>query len=103
MKKLKNVHPGEILKEFFMDELKISFYDLAKAIDGDLREISQLINGSRSVTADAALRLSKYFGNSSQFWLNMQNHFDLEEEKGKKSKEYKKIKSHPWAKNKRLA
>jgi antitoxin HigA-1 len=48
MKKLKNVHPGEILKEFFMDELKISFYDLAKATDVDLREISQLINGSRS-------------------------------------------------------
>jgi antitoxin HigA-1 len=100
MKKLKNVHPGEILKEFFMDELKISFYDLAKAIDVDLREISQLINGSRSVTADTALRLSKYFGNSAQFWLNMQNHFDLEEEKGKKRKEYKKIKPHPWAKTK---
>jgi addiction module HigA family antidote len=90
MKKLKNVHPGEILKLDFLDEMNITPYALAKAIGVDQTRISQLIKGSRSMSADTALRLGKFFNVSPEFWLNIQTRFDLEEEK-QHNKEYNKI------------
>ena len=90
MKKLKNVHPGEILKLDFLDPMNITPYALAKAIGVDQTRISQLIKGSRSMTADTALRLGKFFNVSPEFWLNIQSRFDLEEER-KSNNEYNKI------------
>lgn len=90
MKKLKNVHPGEILKEDFLDEMNITPYALAKAIGVDQTRISQLIKGSRSISADTALRLGKFFNVSPEFWLNIQTRFDLEEER-EKNNSYKSI------------
>ncbi len=81
MKKLNNVHPGEILKEDFLNPLNITAYALAKAIGVDQTRISQLIKGKRRFSADTALRLSKFFGVSAEFWLNAQSRYDLEEEK----------------------
>ena len=91
MKKLKNVHPGEILKLDFLDAMNISATALAKAIAVDQARISQLIKGTRSVSADTALRLGRFFNVSPEFWLNIQARYDLEEEKGKNTK-YKQIK-----------
>jgi len=90
MKKLKNVHPGDILKEDFLDEMKITPYALAKAIGVDQTRISQLIRGTRSMSADTALRLGKFFNVTPEFWLNIQTRFDLEEEK-EHNKEYDNI------------
>ena len=90
MKKLRNVHPGEILKLDFLDPMNITPYALAKAIGVDLAKISQLIKGSRSMTPDTALRLGKFFNVSPEFWLNIQSRFDLEQER-EKSAEYEKI------------
>jgi addiction module HigA family antidote len=89
-KKLKNIHPGEILKADFLDEMDITPYALAKAIGVDQTRISQLIKGTRSMSADTALRLGKYFKISPEFWLNIQSRFDLEEERAKKV-DYDKI------------
>jgi antitoxin HigA-1 len=85
MGKLKNIHPGEILQEEFLDPLNISAYKLAKNIDIPQTRISQIIKGNRRITADTALRLSKYFGNSAKFWLGLQDDFDIEEELSVKS------------------
>lgn len=90
MKKLKNVHPGEVLKLDFLDEMNITPYALAKAIGVDQTRISQIIKGSRSMSADTALRLGKYFNVTPEFWLNIQTRFDLEEEKERNS-DYDKI------------
>ncbi len=81
MKKLKNVHPGEILHKDFLGPMKITPYALAKAIGVDQTRISQLIKGKRRFSADTALRLSKFFGTSAEFWLNAQSRYDLEEER----------------------
>lgn len=80
MKKLKNIHPGEVLKEEFLNPLGISAYRLSKDIDVPQARISGIINGNRRITADSALRLSKYFGNSAKFWLGLQDDFDIESE-----------------------
>jgi len=81
MKKLKNVHPGEILHKDFLKPMKITPYALAKAIGVDQTRISQLLKGKRRFSADTALRLSKFFGTSAEFWLNAQSRYDLEEER----------------------
>ena len=81
MKKLKNIHPGEILFEEFLFPLEISAYRLSKDIGIPQTRISAIINGNRRITADTALRLSKYFGNSAKFWLGLQDDFDIEEER----------------------
>ena len=83
MKKMQPIHPGEILLEEFLKPMKISQYRLAKDIAVSPRRINEIVHGKRSISADTALRLSCYFGNSAQFWLNLQNHFDLEEERDK--------------------
>jgi len=91
MNKLKNIHPGEILKEEFMVPLEISAYKLSKELEIPQTRISQIIKGKRRITADTALRLSSYFGNSAQFWLGLQNDFDLEEEKNVQSNVFERI------------
>lgn len=95
MKKLKNIHPGEVLKEEFLIPLNISTYKLCKDIDIPQTRISEILKGNRSVTADTALRLSKYFGNTPNFWLGLQNDFDIEAElqlKGDQIRMIKKLK-----------
>ena len=81
MKKLKNIHPGEILLEEFLVPLEISAYRLSKDIGIPQTRISAILKGNRRLTADTALRLSKYFGNSAKFWLGLQDDFDIEEER----------------------
>ena len=79
--KLPPVHPGEILLEEFMNPMAITQYRLSKDIGVHPRRINQIVHGNRAVTADTALRLSRYFGTSERFWLNLQNRYDLEVEK----------------------
>ena len=91
MKSLKNVHPGEILQEEFLVPLDITAYRLAKDTFLPQTRISEIVKGRRRITADTALRLSRYFGNSAKFWLGLQDDFDLEEENLIKSKELENI------------
>jgi antitoxin HigA-1 len=93
MKRLPNIHPGEILFEEFLEPLNITAYRLAKETNIPQTRISEIIKTKRRITADTALRFSKFFGNSPEFWLGLQNDFDLEEEKYKISKELDKIHS----------
>jgi antitoxin HigA-1 len=92
MKTLPNIHPGEILLEEFLIPMNISAYKLSKDIGIPQTRTSEIIKGNRSITADTALRLSLYFGNSPKFWLGLQNDYDLEEEQLRKQKELKNIK-----------
>jgi addiction module HigA family antidote len=92
MEKLSNIHPGEILLEEFIKPLNISAYRLSKDIGIPQTRTSEIIKGNRSITADTALRLSYYFGNSAKFWLGLQNDFDLEEQKKIKARDLKRIK-----------
>jgi len=82
-KKITPVHPGEILMEDFLTPLGISQYKLAKDISVPPRRINEIVHGKRSISADTALRLSRYFQLSERFWLNLQARFDLETEKDK--------------------
>jgi antitoxin HigA-1 len=75
------VHPGEVLLEEFLAPLGVSQYQLAKAVDVPARRINEIVHGQRRITADTALRLSRYFGTSERFWLNLQARYDLEIEK----------------------
>ncbi len=84
MAKLRNVHAGEILLEEFLLPFNISAYKLAKDIEIPQTRVSEIIKRNRRITADTALRLSKYFGNSAKFWLGLQDDFDLEHEKNAK-------------------
>jgi addiction module HigA family antidote len=81
VKKLPPVHPGEVLLEEFLEPLEISQYRLAKDISVPPRRINEIVHGKRSITADTALRLSRYFGTSEKFWLNLQTGYDLEVER----------------------
>lgn len=94
MEKLANVHPGEILNYEFLEPLEITAYRLSKDLKIPQTRISEIIKGNRRITADTALRLSKYFGNSAKFWLGLQNDFDIEEERENKEKELSEIKQH---------
>ncbi len=80
MEILENIHPGEILLEEFLNPMKISAYKLSKDIDIPQTRISQIIKGNRRITADTALRLSSFFGNSAKFWLGLQDDYDKEDE-----------------------
>src|SRR5215471_14258696 len=80
-RKLPPVHPGEILIEEFLTPLGISQYRLAKETSVPPRRINEIVHGTRSITADTALRLARYFGTSERFWLNLQARHDLEVEK----------------------
>jgi addiction module HigA family antidote len=77
-RKLPPVHPGEILREEFLSPLGVSQYRLAKETSVPPRRINEIVRGSRSISADTALRLARYFGTSERFWLNLQARYDLE-------------------------
>ena len=91
MDRLPNIHPGEILLEEFLNPMEISAYRLSKEIKIPQTRISQIIKGKRRITADTALRLSAYFGNSPKFWLGLQDDYDLEEVSSRKSETLKHI------------
>ena len=80
MKRLRNIHPGEILLEEFLKPMQISAYRLSKDTGIPQTRISAIVKGERSVTADTALRFAKYFGTTAKFWLGLQDDFDIEEE-----------------------
>jgi antitoxin HigA-1 len=82
-KTLQAIHPGEILFEEFLKPLEISQYRLAKDISVPPRRINEIVHGKRSITADTALRLARYFNTSPEFWMNLQSHYDLEIENDK--------------------
>ncbi len=92
MEKLKNIHPGEILLEEFLIPLEITSYRLSKDLKIPQTRISEITKGNRRITADTALRLSQYFGNSAKFWLGLQDDYDIEEEQEHKAKELQTIK-----------
>ena len=82
-KMLAPIHPGEILMEEFLKPMGISQYKLAKDINVPARRINEIVHGKRSISADTALRLSRYFNLSERFWLNLQTRYDLEIQKDK--------------------
>jgi addiction module HigA family antidote len=92
MEKLNNITPGEILHEEFLIPLGISQYRLAKELNIPQTRVSGIINNSRRITADTALRLSLFFGNSAKFWLGLQNDFDIENAKSIQPSIYQQIK-----------
>lgn len=94
MKKLKNIHPGEILSQEFLLPLAITAYKLSKDIGIPQTRVSAILKGNRRITADTALRLSKYFGNSPKFWLGLQDDFDIEEEKNENNAALQAIKQY---------
>ena len=91
MEKIPTITPGEILLEEFLKPMNITAYRLAKDTNVPATRISQIIKGNRRITADTALRFSKYFGNSADFWLGIQDEYDLREEKKHIAKELEKI------------
>lgn len=93
MARLNNIHPGEVLYEEFLQPLEITAYKLAKDIDIPQTRISEILKGNRRITADTALRLSRYFGNSAKFWLGLQDDYDIEEEILLKGESLKTIKT----------
>lgn len=96
MYQLRNIHPGEVLQEEFLTPLSLSAYRLSHDIGIPQTRISEILKGNRRITADTAIRLSNYFGNSAKFWLGLQNDYDVEEEMSKKAGEFKAIKKHKF-------
>ena len=80
-KRLPPIHPGEVLLEEFLNPMGISQYRLAKDVSVPPRRINEIVHGKRSITADTALRLARFFGTTERFWLNLQTRYDLEVEK----------------------
>lgn len=80
-RKLTPLHPGEVLQEEFLTPLRVSQYRLAKDISVPARRVNEIVLGKRSITADTALRLARYFGTTERFWLNLQTRYDLEVER----------------------
>jgi addiction module HigA family antidote len=97
MKRLNNITPGEVLQEEFLIPMDISQYRLAKELGISQTRISGIINGSRRITADTALRLSSYFGNSAKFWLGLQDDFDIENTQTAHQSVYRQIKMADFA------
>jgi antitoxin HigA-1 len=89
--RLPNIHPGEILQLEFLEPLDITPYRLSKDIGVAQTRISEILSAKRSITADTALRLSRYFGNSAQFWLNLQNQYDLRQAQEENAEVYSQI------------
>jgi addiction module HigA family antidote len=92
MRKIGNIHPGEILLEEFLKPMGITAYRLSKETKIDQTRISEIVRGKRSISVDTALRFAKFFGNSPEFWINLQNHHDIQEKKRKIQLELKRIK-----------
>ena len=97
MENLKNIHPGVVLLEEFLVPMGISAYRLAKEINIPQTRISEILKGRRRVTADTALRLSLFFGNSVKFWMGLQDDFDIEEELRLKKNEFDLIRKYEFA------
>ena len=93
MSRLKNIHPGEVLMEEFLSPMNLSAYKLARDIDIPQTRVSEILKGNRRITADTALRFSRYFGNSAKFWLGLQNDYDIEAELLEKGDALKSIKA----------
>lgn len=93
MGRLKNVHPGEVLKEEFLDPMGITAYRLAKTTGIPQTRISDIIHERRRVTADTALRFAKFFGTTARFWMGLQDDYDLEEQQDSIAKELEAIQS----------
>jgi len=91
MKRLKNIHPWEVLNKEFLVPLGLSAYKLSKDVGIPQSRLSEILKGNRRITAGTALRLSRYFGNSAKFWLGLQDDFDIEEEEQLKFKELDSI------------
>ncbi|MCY3564403.1 MAG: HigA family addiction module antidote protein [Acidimicrobiia bacterium] len=89
--KLPPIHPGEILKEDFLIPMDITQYRLAKAIGVDARRIHSIVHGKRAITAETALLLARYFGNSPGFWMGLQSQYDLETTQDRISERLAKI------------
>ena len=94
MKRLDNIHPGEVLQEEFLTLLGLSAYRLSKDLNIPQTRVSEILHGRRRITADTALRLSIYFGNSAKFWLGLQDDYDLEVERIEKEAELDNIKKY---------
>jgi addiction module HigA family antidote len=77
MAKFAPIHPGEILKTEFLDELGLTAYAFSKAVGMNRSGVSDIITGRRAITAESALRFARFFGNTAQFWLNLQDEYDL--------------------------
>lgn len=91
MKKLPNIHPGEILLEEFLKPLSITGYRLSKETHMPATRVSDILHKKRGITADTAMRLSRYFGNSPDFWLGLQAEYDLREQERLRKKEFDSI------------
>jgi len=91
MKRLPNIHPGEILLEEFLKPMRLTPYRLAKSTGMPATRVSEIIHGRRSVSADTALRLSRFFGTSADLWLGLQMEYDLREQRGAKANELEAI------------
>lgn len=96
-KRLRTVHPGDILLHDFLEPLEMTPYALAKAIAVPLPRVNDIVRGMRAVSADTALRFSKYFGTTAQFWMNLQTQYDLEIAEHSAAKVLRTISSHPSA------
>lgn len=92
MKRIRNIHPGEVLQEEFLTPLQITAYKLAKDLQIPQTRVAAILKGDRRITADTALRLSIYFGMSPKFWLGLQDDYDVEEERRTKEKAFQGIK-----------
>ena len=92
MERLDNIHPGEVLFEEFMKPMEITAYRLSKDLEIPQTRVSEILKGRRRISADTALRLSRYFGNSAKFWLGLQDDYDLEEELNKRKPDVQRIK-----------
>ena len=91
MRTLKNIHPGEVLREEFLEPMEISVYRLSKETGLSQTRIGQIIKGKRSVTAETALKLGKFFGVPAEFWMNLQTLYDIEEAKKRHKKDIESI------------
>jgi antitoxin HigA-1 len=95
--RLPNIHPGEILKLDFLEPLDITPYRLSKDLGVAQTRIGEILAGKRGITADTSLRLSRYFGNSAKFWLNLQAHYDLRQAQEDNAEIYSQIPVTPFA------
>ncbi|HEX8948813.1 MAG TPA: HigA family addiction module antitoxin [Dissulfurispiraceae bacterium] len=87
MRHLKNIHPGEVLKEEFLEPMGITVYRIAKETGLSQTRIAQIIRGERGITAETALKIGKFLGTGPEFWMNLQTLYDIEEVARQKSKE----------------
>lgn len=94
MRHLKNIHPGEVLKEEFLDPMGISVYRLSKETGLPQTRLGQIIRGERSITAETALKIGRYLNTGPEFWMNLQALYDIEEAERRHNKELKTI--HPY-------